>query len=548
MIDYIILKDGWKVPRPNSNEAERLEALRKLNILDTPAEESFDKITKIIGQSLGVPIALISLVDEDRQWFKSCYGIDATQTSRNASFCAHAIVKPSILHVPDALEDERYRENILVTDEPNIRFYLGAPLVTKDGYALGSLCAIDTVPRYDITVNQLNLIETLAELVMTQLELRINKQRLEDAHNSKSAFFAGMSHEIRTPMNGIMGAATLLKNAKLPESEEKYVNTILSSGRMLLEIIDEVLDFAKMESQQLTLHEIDFNLHESCTQQIELLKTIADEKDIEVTLNIDDKLPQYVFADETRIKQVLSNIIGNAIKFTDPQGYVKIDFSQDEENMLTISIADNGAGIAQDQIDNIFVAYEQILEHRKHSKSAGTGLGLAITKYLIEIMGGTIAVESEVDVGTCFTINIPLKVSELNEEDIKENQPTHILTQLDKTPEVLLVEDVITNQFIVTSLLEQIGCKVDLAENGQEALDKVQEKHYDAVFMDCHMPVMDGYEATTEIRKLSIEQPKIIAMTANAFQEDRDRCFASGMDNFISKPVDMQKVIDVLNS
>jgi CheY-like chemotaxis protein/anti-sigma regulatory factor (Ser/Thr protein kinase) len=388
---------------------------------------------------------------------------------------------------------------------------------------------------------------SFANLVVKLLELRISHKKVENADTSKSAFFASMSHEIRTPMNGIIGAATLLKNSDPNDTQSRYIDTILSSGRMLLEIIDELLDFAKIENNSLPLHITSFNLRRACEQQVDLLQTIAQEKNIELSLTFDDNIPNIVKLDETRIKQILSNLIGNAIKFTDPNGEVHLSLTQLEHDRLKIEVRDNGAGIAEKELDKIFTAYQQILEHRKKTNKTGTGLGLAITKHLVERMNGTIDVESKVGVGTKFTIMLPYEIG-TKEEEILSGYDTPNLKDINLDAHVLLVEDVLTNQFIISNILEKLGCHVDIADNGKVALDKIQQVEYDLVFMDCNMPEMDGYEATRLIRKLTnIKQPRIIALTAHAFKEDEEKCLKAGMDTFMTKPLEINKVIQILN-
>ena len=278
-----------------------------------------------------------------------------------------------------------------------------------------------------------------------------------------------------------------------------------------------------------------------------MLQTIAQEKNIELSLTFDDNIPNIVKLDETRIKQILSNLIGNAIKFTDPNGEVHLSLTQLEHDRLKIEVRDNGAGIAEKELDKIFTAYQQILEHRKKTNKTGTGLGLAITKHLVERMNGTIDVESKVGVGTKFTIMLPYEIG-TKEEEILSGYDTPNLKDINLDAHVLLVEDVLTNQFIISNILEKLGCHVDIADNGKVALDKIQQVEYDLVFMDCNMPEMDGYEATRLIRKLTnIKQPRIIALTAHAFKEDEEKCLKAGMDTFMTKPLEINKVIQILN-
>jgi signal transduction histidine kinase/ActR/RegA family two-component response regulator len=544
-MSYIELADGWKTPAPAENETERLHALYDLDILDTKAEQSFDRITEAVSKILDVPISLVSLVDKDRQWFKSYYGIDAAQTDREQSFCAHAIVRPETLHIPDAATDERFRGNTLVTGAPHIRFYLGVPLVTTDGYAIGTLCAIDTKPRHDITDEQILTLTTFAELVVTQAELRQRNRSIKASNAAKSAFFAGMSHEIRTPLNGVLGAATLLQKSKLNAKQRAYIEVITKSGRLLLETINELLEFAKIENDSIRLHKKSTDIRSAVNDHFSLLQSLADEKEITYKLHIDEDVPEYIFTDATRIKQILSNFIGNAIKFTPPKGRIDVNIKRYGSDQLRIKVIDSGVGIKADDLDTIFKAYEQILERRAKTSDTGTGLGLAITKHIAKLMGGSIGVKSKFGIGSEFWCDLPLiESTEQTAEQEQQYDDEAVITNI--TANILLVEDVPTNQFIIKSILQDLGCSVELADNGKIAIDKIKNQHYDAVFMDCHMPVMDGYEATAAIRKLEIVQPYIIALTANAFKEDEDKCRACGMDEFLTKPLNIEKISKIL--
>tara|TARA_R110002124_G_scaffold64985_2_gene177397 strand:- start:198120 stop:199766 length:1647 start_codon:yes stop_codon:yes gene_type:complete len=547
-MEYTTLADGWKTPKPTTDEPERLKALDKLDILDSDAEEVFDNVTKTIAKTFNLPIALVSLIDKDRQWFKSCYGLNAKQTDRSMSFCAHAVASSEFLLVPDALSDDRFRSNPLVSETPNIRFYAGAPLKNKDGYILGSLCVIDTKPRHDITDDQILMLTTMAELVVSQLELRVSNKRIKRVLRTQSEFFAGMSHEIRTPMNGILGAAALLKQTELDDKQGKYIDTILGSGRTLLEIIDDILDYAKMESGNVAVNIAACNIKELVKEQALLLETLSHKKSIKCTLDYDDDIPEYINTDETKIRQLLLNFSSNAIKFTNPDGAIDIKVKIKDDNTLYFHVKDTGIGIAKNDLAGVFVAYEQVLEKRKQVKHAGTGLGLAICSYIIKYMKGTIGVDSVEGEGSTFWFTLPLVESSAKDIDLylEEEDAIKVLSSKKINARILLVEDVVTNQFIISEMLESIGCSVELAEDGAIAVEKIKANAYDAVFMDCQMPIMDGYEATRAIRRLNIKQPRIIALTANAYEADQDRCIAAGMDDFVTKPVVMNTLIKAL--
>jgi signal transduction histidine kinase len=277
-----------KAPLP-ANEAARLAALRRLEILDTAPEQCFDDITFLASQICGTPISLITLIDGQRQWFKSCVGMPAAETPRDQAFCAHAILQPNeILVVPDALADPRFADNPLVTDDPGIRFYAGAPLLAPDGNALGTLCVIDRQERA-LTPQQLAALGALARQVNALLNLRAlahtletERARAESATQAKAAFLASMSHEIRTPMNGVLGAVHLLERSELPVRARELVGLISQSGTSLLSLIDDILDFSKLEAGKLRILREPFVLEGTANQSLALLRPRAQAKGLQL--------------------------------------------------------------------------------------------------------------------------------------------------------------------------------------------------------------------------------------------------------------------------
>ena len=305
------------VPVP-ANETARLAALRAYHVLDTSAEEEFDDLTQLASRLCCAPIALVSLIDQDRQWFKSRVGLDVTETPRDLAFCAHAIMGDETLVIPDATKDERFANNPLVTSDPNIRFYAGMPLMTPSGHAVGTLCVIDRVPR-TLTEDQMDTLKVLGRQVVTQLELRLScrtlaialaeqeeagrrlresKQALtaalavaQAATNAKSNFLAAMSHEIRTPMNGIMGIAELLLDMGLTEEQRDFVETLHHSADLLLTILNDILDFSKIEAGHLDVESVPFDLRRTIHETHDLLATKAAAKGLMLSHQYPDDTP-----------------------------------------------------------------------------------------------------------------------------------------------------------------------------------------------------------------------------------------------------------------
>ncbi len=379
-------------------------------------------------------------------------------------------------------------------------------------------------------------------------DLRKAIQRAENALEAKSQFLANMSHEIRTPMNGIMGTIELIKETGLTDQQLKYTNIIRSSGKTLLEILNEILDFSKIEAGKFELHPSPFNLSKSLEEQVALLQPLAQEKRMEITYELDGRLPRYIVADEVRVKQIVTNFISNALKFTD-EGLITLNISRaPDNNTIKFTVTDTGLGIPKDQQDRIFGTFTQIQSDVGH-KPQGTGLGLAISKHLTGMMGGDIGVISEHGQGASFWFKIPLE--EPTREQIKEvesrSAAENNLIDANFAAKILIAEDVITNQFVVTNILSSLGCETEIAHNGKEAFEMCWENTYDLILMDCQMPVMDGYEATQRIKASKKDLP-IVALTANAVTGDREKCLKAGMDDFITKPISKADIVVVLET
>ncbi len=718
------------------NESARLAALRAYGVLDTPAEMSCDQLVQLAAQVCESPIALISLVDECRQWFKASVGLNLGETDRDVAFCAHAILKPdSVFVVQDAAQDPRFKDNPLVIGEPGIRFYAGAPLVTQEGLSIGTLCVMDKVPRA-LEPSQGNALTKLAHQVVDQLELhrslaesreatarlrrisdlmeetqsaaevggweidlpgnhlywtpetfrihettpaeytptvetaigfhapesrpviaaavqngiahgtgwdlelelitsrkrrilvrsvgkaqshdgrvirlygafqnitarkraesesrrakeiaeaahaelaeinvqleqsiqRANQMALaaEAASRAKSEFLATMSHEIRTPMNGVIGFTGLLAETELDAEQRDYVETIRNSGESLLALINDILDFSKIEADRLELEHSPFDLRKSIGDSLALLTPRAGAKGISLRSSVDSNVPAAVIGDATRLRQVLLNLAGNAIKFTeageiavevrrlpfrvsDPAPIAEIGGPEDLD--LHFTVRDTGIGIPPDRIGRLFKAFSQI-DSSTTRKYGGSGLGLAICKRLCELMGGGIHVESTPGFGSAFHFTVQVAIDTAASAALPPIPAEAIQTPVTPPPSrqiipegvrALLVEDNRVNQSLALNFLRKLGCHCQLAEDGVQALEALRQGAFDLVLMDVSMPEMDGLEATRRIRNgecgPAARQAYIVAMTANAMAGDREVCIGAGMDDYISKPLDRQ--------
>lgn len=801
-------------------ERRRLEELRALQIVDTKQDSRFDRITKLAAKLYSAPICLISLVDSERQWFKSRVGLDAKETPRDISFCTHAIEGDELFVVEDASRHDLFADNPLVVGGPCIRSYVGAPLKTERGHRLGTLCLIypevqatsevdysdlevlaamavelieltakeeshreqlrltrritdvskaneqlfNSIARaakvggweldlasqvpvwtrqtrdiheidesFDLTLNEaikfyapeyrelvqetvsrcvqnqepfefeaeiitakgnrvwvrsvgqavcfdgepvklvgafvdisqekaerqrldqtmhdrdkaktaltayqtaldkhaiLSVIDrngrikfanhnfcdasghALSSIIDNQIDLYIDQSRsdfcfdavlsnletgtpvrkeiciqradgralwidstfvpilsdqgliervvcisyditerleiqsllhekrieAEAASIAKSQFLATMSHEIRTPMNGVLGMLDLAKQTGLSRKQQKYIDGARVSAEALMGIINDVLDLSKVEAGKIEFEDISFSIRDMCGQLVQLFKMSAEEKSVKLKLEIDADVPDFVCGDPTRIRQVLNNVIGNSIKFTEEgQVHIALNF---EEEQLHVRVRDTGVGMSPEEVDRLFDFFSQG-DASISRKYGGTGLGMAISQQLTEHMGGTLSASSTLGEGTEFDILIPVRtcddmVQACDESPAVAETPTPDVRPL----RILIVEDSQLNQMVIEGFIDSLGHQLEVVDNGDAALEALAAKSFDLVLTDIQMPEMDGFELTKRIRAMSSAGASIpiVALTANAMKGFAETCLEAGMDAYVSKPINL---------
>ena len=540
----------------SSMEQEKgVETLLTYCLINSTPIPEFDEITKSASIIFDTPISAIGLIDHSTLKFKSKVGITSELCDKDLTFCNYTIKDGDLFVVDDSLVDERFKNNQMLLGSDLIRFYAGVALTTPTGFKIGTLFIADIKPR-SLNEDQKLLLKAMGkqvipyfEIIRQKEEIKILVEKNNDLLRKNDDFCSKMSHELRTPLNILTGSAQILSESPLNFKQTEIMKLILSSVEILDSLVNDVFDYAKIETGTLKLENRPFKLKKFLKGMFQIHRDKAKQKNIYSEIIINKNIPSYVNGDINRLHQILKNLLNNAIKFT-KDGSIKLNVDimseSKEEVEIKFCVQDTGMGISQDKIDMIFEKYDQVEGATR--VYGGVGLGLFIVKNLIELKHGKLHVNSELGKGSEFIFSLKFKIS--NEEEIAEllktekQEESYLIENL-RDKKILVAEDNLMNVKLIEKQFEGTGVHLDFSENGKVCIEKLNENSYDLILMDLYMPEMDGYETTKYVRQtLKLDIP-ILAFSANIVAENKEKCLKEGMNDYVTKPF---KLKDLLNT
>lgn len=530
------------------NEAERVQKTKSYGLMDTMAEDAFDELARFAAILCGKPISLISLIDENRQWFKSAIGMDKPQNPREETICQHTILQNDLLEIEDSSLDKRTEDNPNVTTVPGIRHYAGIPLRTEDGFNIGTFCVVDFKPG-KLTELQREGLRTLAHQAMRLMEFRkLSKQyddaRLmaESANRAKSDFLAVMSHEIRTPLNGVIGMVGILKETSLGEEQMRFLRIIERSGNVLMNVIGNVLDFSKLQAEAMERSDTAFDLSATLSEVFDIFSARASEKNIDLILAVDPQIPRFAVTDQTKLRQIILNLVSNALKFTEKGAVtIRVTLSQAPggSDRIAFAVEDTGMGMTSEQCEKLFQPFVQA-DNSISRRFGGTGLGLSISKKLVELLGGSITVRSQIGKGTAFVFDIPA----LFDLEMAEQEEAKILGQnLFAGKKVLIVDNMPVNLEVLAHLLNSIEVEVTSTDDPEKAIEWAKAEEFDVAILDLNMPGRNGLEIAEILAAVS---PKTIRILLSSMAVTRNAETDGIFHHTLTKPVRREQLVGVL--
>jgi signal transduction histidine kinase len=535
------------------DEASRVEALRALNLLGTPPERCFDQIALLAQAAAGAPVAMVSFIGEEKQWFKAKVGMALRQNRLHRSaFGLQVLREEELLWVEDASRDERFFDNPLVCGRPWIRFYAGAPIRLDTGEAIGSVAVIAAKPRpFDKALAR--QLRGLADLAGDECTLRASLKALnaarseaESARKVKSAFLTNMNHELRTPMNGVIAAAEMLRDGPLTADQRELVEIVAGSAQNLCAVLDDVLELSNHAAEGAQCPVTAFNAAEVGRQALGFYDGAARSKGLRVIVEV-DTVDRLFVGQPASLRQILRALISNAVKFTHT-GHVALRAEMHpagRRRKLVFTVEDTGVGFEPEVQTRLFEPFE-MGDGSLTRRHGGLGAGLAIARALTDRVGGRLEAESKSGRGSSFRLTLRLPLAKADQVSRGVTGPIGRCGA--RTPRALVAEDHPTNRRVLQLILGAAGIEAEFVENGALAVEVMGRRAFDIVLMDMQMPVMDGLTAIEQIRRLQAERgdpiTPICTLTAHAMPEHQDAAFKSGAQAHLTKPVAAAELLE----